>query len=48
MYTNVSHKISVLFLLSHELVEDSVEVVGDLLDLGLLNHQVLLHLLCGI
>ena len=47
MYTNVSHKISVLFL-SHELVEDSVEVVGDLLDLGLLNHQVLLHLLCGI
>ena len=44
MYTNVNHKISVLFL-SHELVEDSVEVVGDLLDLGLLHHQVLFHLL---
>ena len=36
------------FVQSHELIKDSVEVVGDLLDLGLLHHQVFLHLWCDI
>jgi len=47
MYPNVEHKKKVksAIIRSHELIEDGIEVVGHLFDLGLLNHQVFLHLL---